>query len=678
MFSAKPYRHNDQHSLHFDALLMDKQPTNIEASTDGRDAARNSGPSTTTSLGYNVTATGWAKRRPVTTVRVEPEDESCSVCFSGVTYENTQNEIIFCDGCDSCFHQQCYGIKTIPEGDWFCDQCKYKCDPNETCAICKQLGSGMKLSEDGTQWAHLSCVLEIGEVFFKDVEGASKISGIANVKKVRNTLSCSLCKQRSGAKIQCMAPHCLKSFHPRCGLKVAGKHIDADNQEVMLNDVVAKCVDVATDEDGKEVTWWSWYCNKHLRMRHAGELKISEPKEIKGRRLKEKRDAERAQKAIERERREAERAAEKAKRAAIRAKLARERAKEKKRRQMEIFARKERKRQEILRNEEIMRSIEGGHVNIVLSGDKPVFDGDDDFVDAYRDETESYDKRRSAKTKRKQKQSKSNPGVEKCAFPDCSRRGDVSGFCKHHFKEAREYGFLSSDDDIPETEVPSPANKKLEMGLANAGNIITTTTKRNEESNAGFIESKDKGKSNHIVNDTAVENVPMIEPGPEPEYDDDSDYSREHYSEDEMNSDEDRALEFDPEETWKNTMDPKNKKDKICTGRFWHLIRDHFEPVAKTDLKFVNKRANEVEISYLENGDSSSIITGATRTALEKHLFLPNNGCRNTEIIASHKNHGFTLEKSLNTLNGDENGSNVVSVRIRYRWGYRYLYIRTI
>ena len=29
-------------------------------------------------------------------------------------------------------------------------------------------------------------------------------------------------------------------------------------------------------------------------------------------------------------------------------------------------------------------------------------DGDDDFVDAYRDETGSYDKRRSAKTKRKQ------------------------------------------------------------------------------------------------------------------------------------------------------------------------------------------------------------------------------------------------------------------------------------
>ena len=104
--------------------------------------------------------------------------------------------------------------------------------------------------------------------------------------------------------------------------------------------------------------------------------------------------------------------------------------------------------------------------------------------------------------------------------------------------------------------------------------------------------------------------MPIIEPGPEPEYDDDSDYSREHYSEDEMNSEEDRAPEFDPEETWKNTMDPKNKKDKICTGRFWHLIRDHFEPVAKSDLKFVNRRANEVEIPYLENGDRSSIITG--------------------------------------------------------------------
>ena len=422
----------------------------------------------------------------------------------------------------------------------------------------------MKLSEDGRQWAHLSCVLEIGEVFFKDIESASKISGIANVKKVRNTLSCSLCKQRSGAKIQCMAPHCLKSFHPRCVLKVAGKHLDADNQEVMLNEVVAKCVDVATDEDGKEVTWWSWYCNKHLRMRHAGELKISEPKEIKGRRLKEKRDAERAQKAIERERREAEKAAEKAKRAAIRAKLARERAKEKKRRQMEILARKERKREEMLRNEEIMRSIEGGHVNIVLSGDKPVFDGDDDFVDSYRDKTESYSKRRSGITKRKQKQSKANQGAEKCAFPDCSKRGEVSGFCKHHFKEAREYGFLSSDDDIPKTEVPSPAKKKPEIGLANAGNIITT--KRNEESNAVFLERKVRQNQLYCKCHRS-ENVPIKNPALSPNMTM-TPIIVESTTRKTIWTEEDRALEFDPERHGKIPWIQRTKMTKFVPADF--------------------------------------------------------------------------------------------------------------
>jgi len=36
------------------------------------------------------------------------------------------NLIIFCEGCGTGVHQECYGVGKIPEGDWFCDACKFR------------------------------------------------------------------------------------------------------------------------------------------------------------------------------------------------------------------------------------------------------------------------------------------------------------------------------------------------------------------------------------------------------------------------------------------------------------------------------------------------------------------------------------------------------------------------
>ena len=52
-----------------------------------------------------------------TVYSVEPDEESCAVCFSGVTYEGSNNEILFCDGCDTAYHQQCYSVQTLPGED---------------------------------------------------------------------------------------------------------------------------------------------------------------------------------------------------------------------------------------------------------------------------------------------------------------------------------------------------------------------------------------------------------------------------------------------------------------------------------------------------------------------------------------------------------------------------------
>ena len=51
------------------------------------------------------------------------EDNSvCDVCRSPNGEDG--NELVFCDGCDICVHQHCYGITSIDEGDWYCLPCK--------------------------------------------------------------------------------------------------------------------------------------------------------------------------------------------------------------------------------------------------------------------------------------------------------------------------------------------------------------------------------------------------------------------------------------------------------------------------------------------------------------------------------------------------------------------------
>lgn len=50
-------------------------------------------------------------------------EEGCSICE--ITDANDVDPLVYCDKCNVAVHKLCYGIKTIPEGDWFCNICKY-------------------------------------------------------------------------------------------------------------------------------------------------------------------------------------------------------------------------------------------------------------------------------------------------------------------------------------------------------------------------------------------------------------------------------------------------------------------------------------------------------------------------------------------------------------------------
>lgn len=49
------------------------------------------------------------------------EEIVCDVCRAPDS--ECDNEMVFCDGCNVCVHQACYGIEKIPTGTWLCTPC---------------------------------------------------------------------------------------------------------------------------------------------------------------------------------------------------------------------------------------------------------------------------------------------------------------------------------------------------------------------------------------------------------------------------------------------------------------------------------------------------------------------------------------------------------------------------
>lgn len=144
---------------------------------------------------------------------IPTEDSRCAICEDGDT-ENS-NAIVFCDGCNLAVHQDCYGIPYIPEGQWLCRKCTVSPDRPVTCALCPNSYGAFKLTAEN-EWAHLICAIHIPETGVGNAMYMEPIDGVHNIPKQRWKLKCYVCKQTTGACIQCSSRNCFVAYHVTC------------------------------------------------------------------------------------------------------------------------------------------------------------------------------------------------------------------------------------------------------------------------------------------------------------------------------------------------------------------------------------------------------------------------------------------------------------------------------
>ncbi|CAO2613300.1 Protein Jade-1 [Lemmus lemmus] len=166
------------------------------------------------------------------------EDVVCDVCQSPDGEDG--NEMVFCDKCNICVHQACYGILKVPEGSWLCRTCALGVQPK--CLLCPKKGGAMKPTRSGTKWVHVSCALWIPEVSIGSPEKMEPITKVSHIPSSRWALVCSLCNDKFGASIQCSVKNCRTAFHVTCafdrGLEM--KTILAENDEVKFKSYCPK------------------------------------------------------------------------------------------------------------------------------------------------------------------------------------------------------------------------------------------------------------------------------------------------------------------------------------------------------------------------------------------------------------------------------------------------------
>src|SRR5699024_9655543 len=71
----------------------------------------------------------------------------CDIC--ALSSYTSENDLIYCDGCNLCVHQECYGVPLIPEGFWLCRKCLFSGKKSIKCEFCPSKNGAFKETQSG-------------------------------------------------------------------------------------------------------------------------------------------------------------------------------------------------------------------------------------------------------------------------------------------------------------------------------------------------------------------------------------------------------------------------------------------------------------------------------------------------------------------------------------------------
>ncbi|KAL7327456.1 hypothetical protein PS15p_205882 [Mucor circinelloides] len=142
----------------------------------------------------------------------EEEQDACNVCEGDNS--PSKNPIIFCDGkgCNMPVHKRCYGLKQVPDGDWFCQRCENKKKKKATNIICCPVQTGaIKKTKLQDKYMHIVCAL-----WNKDIDNTVEPYPVPENRLNKQT--CNFCLKKVGLCISCEEPDCSERWHVTCAI----------------------------------------------------------------------------------------------------------------------------------------------------------------------------------------------------------------------------------------------------------------------------------------------------------------------------------------------------------------------------------------------------------------------------------------------------------------------------
>ena len=152
----------------------------------------------------------------------EQPSDVCEVC--GDQRSSPDDKILYCEVCNVCVHQRCYGVAGIPNGDWVCRPCEALVPISERrCGLCPETRGALKRTvaepNASSAWCHLVCALHNPNSSIVDTARMEPIELGAFDARRAKLLKCEVCAQRGGAPTQCASRGCRVAFLASCAME---------------------------------------------------------------------------------------------------------------------------------------------------------------------------------------------------------------------------------------------------------------------------------------------------------------------------------------------------------------------------------------------------------------------------------------------------------------------------